>query len=105
MTTTTTTVSTAPPAPAAPDRPAATAGAAREGEAFPVVWEQPGDARRYWTRQRIHWAEPRTPLSYAFSRHVIEAGINPAAAAYDLPFRFEMRSFNTYLYYAIRPDS
>jgi pyruvate,water dikinase len=103
MTTTTTTISTAPPAPAAPDRPAATAGAAREGEAFPVVWEQPGDAKLYWTRQRIHWAEPRTPLSHAFSRHVIEAGINPAAAAYDLPFRFEMRSFNTYLYYAIRP--
>lgn len=68
---------------------------------FPVRWEQPDDARRFWTLDRMHWPAPVTPLDFAlYHATVFEHGFNRAAQAYELPTRVQVRRINTYRYSA-----
>src|SRR5262245_35971461 len=66
---------------------------------FPVTWEQPDDAKRFWTFQRMHCPEPITPMAGEFFRF-FEAGTNRASEACARPVRIRARRINTYFYMA-----
>jgi rifampicin phosphotransferase len=69
---------------------------------FPVRWERPDDAKRFWTLDRMHWPEPVTPLDFSLYHAVgFIYGFNAATRAYHLPAQFEVRRINTYRYVAI----
>ena len=70
---------------------------------FPIVWEQPGDERGFWERDRMHYPEPITLLDDNFIRIIFEHGFNHAAAAYEMPIRGAARRFGTYMYQSMAP--
>ena len=71
---------------------------------FPVTGQTPGDVSRYWERNLVHYPEPVTPLEFEFGVETWTIhGLNHAAAAYDLPIRFDGRRINGYVYQTIIP--
>lgn len=70
---------------------------------FPVTWEQPGDARLFWTLDLMHCPAPLTPLTHALIRYMYQDAISTAAAELELPIRALNRQINTYMYSAIFP--
>ena len=71
---------------------------------FPVTWEQPGDARFFWTLDLMHCPAPLTPLTHALIRYMYQDAISTAAAELELPIRAMNRQINTYMYSAIYPS-
>ncbi|MBX3015156.1 MAG: hypothetical protein KF832_26795 [Caldilineaceae bacterium] len=69
---------------------------------FPVTWERPADAQRFWLRQRMHFPEPMTPLDEWLLQGEFE-GAQRAAQHYGLPLICQGRCFNTYAYAHITP--
>jgi phosphoenolpyruvate synthase/pyruvate phosphate dikinase len=71
-------------------------------KSFPVTWEDPTDAERYWVTDLMHYAYPKTPLwgalTDAFPRGMGKAfvGVPPAPPARQL-------TFNGYVYSEVRP--
>ena len=70
---------------------------------FPVEWANPDDALLFWTRERMHFSEPVTPLSEDAWAVCLYSGFNRAWAAYDLGLRQIGRRINSYHYEAIVP--
>lgn len=73
---------------------------ALQSTGFPVTWDNPEDARLFWTLDRMHWSDPAPMLIMDFAP---ESGIPAAATEYDLPLRFLNRRINTYCYSHIGP--
>ncbi len=67
---------------------------------FPVEWDDPSQEHLFWTRERMHYPEPVKPVIESLDP---EAGLNFAAATYDLPIRYHARVINTYRYTAVSP--
>jgi len=70
---------------------------------FPVEWADPDDALLFWTRERMHFPAPVTPLSEDAWAVCLYSGFNRAWAAYDLGLRQIGRRINSYHYEAIVP--
>jgi phosphohistidine swiveling domain-containing protein len=69
---------------------------------FPVVWKHPDDARMFWQPERLHFADPMTPMDYAFMA-VAHDQLNWAFEQYGLPIRYHYRLFNHRWFYTIAP--
>jgi phosphohistidine swiveling domain-containing protein len=70
---------------------------------FPVTWDDPVDARLFWTFDRMHWPTPITPMTGQYLEYMYADGFNRAAQAYELPSRVFTRRINTYHYRAVAP--
>jgi pyruvate,water dikinase len=69
---------------------------------FPVAWDRPDDARRYWTLDRMHWPAPVTPLDFAaYHATTFAHGFDRAAESFALAARAHVRRINTYRYTAL----
>ena len=66
---------------------------------FPVVWDDPSDARQTWTFDPAHFSEPIAPLSYAVAAAFFVGG-NAGLEQWGLPFEVHVQRLNTYLYTA-----
>lgn len=71
---------------------------------FQFAWEQPGDDRGFWERDRMHFPEPIVPLDYSMMRTVYGQGFNRAAEQYGAPVRAHARRFGAYFYSAMAPN-
>lgn len=72
---------------------------------FPVVWEKPGDEHLYWTRDRMHFPRPVTPLATTAEVSALTQGFAFAADTLDLPVVPRYTAFNGYLYSTGQPRS
>jgi pyruvate,water dikinase len=70
---------------------------------FPVQWERPEDATRFWERELMHVPMQATVLDDAFMQLWIEGGFNAACEAYSMPVRNRYLRINTYEYQSIAP--
>lgn len=73
------------------------------GAAFPVTWHYPGDERKFWTLDLMHFPEPVGPLAAAFLTAVYAGGFQRAAEHYDMPIRMRFLHINTYIYQSTYP--
>lgn len=85
-----------------------TASAPRAGDAqaapdFPVTWDDPSDAARYWTHDRWAFAGPIAPLSYQLMTDMYR-GFGLGAEPYSLPLHMRPARINTFVYVANCPD-
>jgi hypothetical protein len=69
---------------------------------FPVVWEDPEDARSYWVTDLQHSAYPRVPLAWALSQ-AFPRGMGKAFAGAPPPPPPRELTFNGYVYTEVRP--
>jgi pyruvate,water dikinase len=70
---------------------------------FPVTWHYPGDERKFWTMDPMHFPEPIRPLAAAFLTAVYATGFDRAAEHYDMPIRMRFLHINMYIYQSIYP--
>lgn len=71
---------------------------------FPVVWDDPSDARQAWTFDPVHFSEPIAPLPHAVVAAFLVGG-NAGFERAGLPVQLRVHRLNTYLYIAISPKS
>ncbi|MDP6821782.1 MAG: hypothetical protein QF554_00625 [Dehalococcoidia bacterium] len=69
---------------------------------FPVEWNSPEDADRFWTRDRMHQPFPVPVLAGDFMERTTGAGMNKAHEYYGRPIRMERRRFNCYTFATVR---
>jgi pyruvate,water dikinase len=68
---------------------------------FPVVWDEPSDADRSWTRDQQHSPDPLRPLGGEFG-YFVAHGFTFAFRYFSIPVAaFRCRTFNGYLYTSI----
>ncbi|MCL4833352.1 MAG: hypothetical protein KJZ86_12985 [Caldilineaceae bacterium] len=72
---------------------------------FPVVWENPADAKHMWTLDRVHGGEVVSALTVSLSRAVLTTSFSQAAAQYAIPIRMETRHINGYSFGTVVPVS
>lgn len=72
---------------------------------FPVTWEEPSDADRFFERENQHFPGQMTALEYSFAQLIFRHGFNGGCEHYGLPVRNTFRRINTYGYQAIGPVS
>ena len=72
---------------------------------FPVAWERPEDAHRFWERETMHMPGQSTMLDDSFARRWCDAGFNAGCEDYSMPVRNAYRRVNTYAYQSIAPIS
>ena len=72
-------------------------------ENFAVTWENPDDQRLHWNLDSYHYPNAMAPLAFELTATIYEDGCSRAATEFDMPFRFEGRRINTYLFRAIIP--
>lgn len=82
---------------------AAETGRPAAGPELPDPWREPGDAERFWERDRMHFPDQLTVLDDAHVQVVIDHGVNHGSRYYGLPFRSATRRFWTYHYFEDRP--
>src|SRR5947209_3823477 len=71
---------------------------------FPIIWQNPDDARLYWTLDRVHWPDPMAPLVFAIAGEALAHGLTAAARAYERSIvGVRVQRINTYRYQAIIP--
>jgi pyruvate,water dikinase len=71
---------------------------------FPVMWDDPADARLAWTFDRVHWPDPMPPLVFAVAGEALARGLTRASQAQERPIQaIHVRHINTYRYQAIVP--
>lgn len=71
---------------------------------FPVVWEKPGDELLFWKADRMHFAEPMSPMS-EFFREAFNTGFRTASVASDVPVAAPYGRFNNFFfYYNVEPQ-
>ncbi|HET7559270.1 MAG TPA: hypothetical protein VFK80_04860, partial [Limnochordia bacterium] len=72
-------------------------------EHFPVVWDDPSDAQRFWEQDRMHFPAPIPPvMALFFEAH--NAGFKHAFAHYEIPLvGLDLRRYNTYAYNSVIP--
>jgi phosphohistidine swiveling domain-containing protein len=71
---------------------------------FPVMWPEPGDARLFWERERLHFPHSVTPMDAALIDIIANEGFATAARTYELPL-VEARAIviNTYVFQSLVP--
>lgn len=69
---------------------------------FPVEWDDPADAARFWSRDRMHNPFPSPILAGQFGELTTLAGMNKAHEAYGRPIRMERRRINCFFYSTAR---
>ena len=71
---------------------------------FPVTWENPDDARLFWTREVVHYPDQLSPLQVSIMEEAWVPGWYAAAAAYELPVVGPRGLLvNTYMYTTMVP--
>lgn len=70
---------------------------------FPVVWQNPDDAKRLWTFDRVHSGEVVPTLMVSLSRKVLAPNFGAAAESYGMPLQMEMRHINAYSFTSVTP--
>ena len=70
---------------------------------FPVVWDPPEEAQRFWERETMHMPGQSTMLDDSFGRRWVDAGFNAGCEDYSMPVRNAYRRVNTYIYQSIAP--
>ena len=74
-------------------------------EDFPVEWEDPADAERFFERENQHFPGQLRVLEYSLLKRLFAYGFNGGCEHYGLPVRNTFRLYNTYAYQAIGPIS
>jgi phosphohistidine swiveling domain-containing protein len=69
---------------------------------FPVVWQRADDVGMFWQLERLHFADPMTPMDYAFMADAHDQ-LSWSLERYGLPIRYHYRLLNHRWYYAIAP--
>ncbi|HLF40780.1 MAG TPA: PEP-utilizing enzyme [Acidimicrobiia bacterium] len=71
---------------------------------FPVTWADPADEERLWQRDRMHWPDQATPLTFSVMEATFGPGFGAAARGLRLPLgEAAARRINTYLYMDMAP--
>jgi phosphohistidine swiveling domain-containing protein len=70
---------------------------------FPVIWDDPTDAARYWTHDRWAVPGPISPLSFQLMTDMY-GGFGLGAGVYGLPIHMRGARVNTFVYVANCPD-
>ena len=73
------------------------------GDEFPVVWDDPEDAKLTWEREDEHFDRVLPPLSIEFITNGPDYGIQKRLAAIDFPLLVRHRAFNGRFYVSGRP--
>ena len=73
--------------------------------AFPVQWDNPDDARVFWSWERMHFPHPVGWLAESVHIRSLSGGFGSAGEKYSLPVRILYRVFNRYVYTGIAPRS
>ncbi len=71
---------------------------------FPFEWENPDDARLYWTRDGVHQPKPSLPLRHSFGAEIIGAGSERASQVCPTPGRYRSIVVNGYDFETHIPD-
>jgi pyruvate,water dikinase len=69
-------------------------------EAFPVAWEDEGEARRPWSWDQKHMPGPISPLGMDICRLSFDSGMTRGLQAIGQPVSVRSRRINTFLYQA-----
>ncbi len=72
-------------------------------EDFPVEWDSMDDARRFWTRDPMHFPSPLPLLAFEFVKLCQGGGMNRAFEHYGGPIRMHRLRINCYIYNTVRP--
>lgn len=72
---------------------------------FPVTWDVPEEAHRFWERETMHLPGQSTTLDAEFLRRWGDEGFNAACEDFSMPVRNTYRRVNTYVYQSITPVS
>jgi rifampicin phosphotransferase len=72
---------------------------------FPVDWDPPEQAHRFWERETMHMPGQATTLDDSFARRWCDAGFNAACEDYSMPVRNAYLRLNSYVYQSIAPVS
>ncbi len=70
---------------------------------FPITWDNPEDAKLYWSFDRMHWPTPITPMTGQYLEYIFADGFNRALQACELPISAYTRRINTYHYDSAAP--
>lgn len=71
---------------------------------FPVVWENPEDARLLWTFDPVHSGEVIPTLMASLSGQLLPSGFSTAAQQYGMSLQMDMRHVNAYSYTSVTPQ-
>src|SRR4029078_13530773 len=66
-------------------------------------WEQPEDAQRFWTADRMHFPFALTKIDTVLTRLVYNEGLNHGFETYDMPLRAVGRNFWSHAYMSVAP--
>ncbi|MBT4072143.1 MAG: hypothetical protein HOE75_00425 [Chloroflexi bacterium] len=69
---------------------------------FPVEWDAPEDANRYWTRDRMHQPFAMPILAGDFFQLSTGVGMNLAHEHYGRPIRMDRSLINCYMFASVR---
>ena len=72
---------------------------------FPVEWDPPEQAQRFWERETMHMPGQSTTLDDSLCRRWVDAGFNAACEDYSMPVRNAYLRVNSYVYQSIAPVS
>ena len=64
---------------------------------FPVVWDDPEDETLFWFFDRMHTADPLSPVDDILW-HMVYDGVNHTHETFGIPTRMRVKLINTYLY-------
>lgn len=70
---------------------------------FPVTWQNPGEARRLWRLDPLHYPRPLPLLEHDLHQGYDATGSNLALERYNFPFKWVLRNINGYLYNSVIP--
>ncbi|MBI1801715.1 MAG: hypothetical protein HYR71_08825 [Chloroflexi bacterium] len=71
---------------------------------FPFEWENPEDAKLFWTRDTVHEPKPSLPFRHSFSRDLIGAGIGRVHQVFPFPGSSRSIRVNGYTFSTDMPD-
>lgn len=68
---------------------------------FPITWEDPADALKFWTWEKMHFPHPVRPLVQTAQLRPAARGQAVAAERYNLPVRIRTCVFNGYAFQSV----
>jgi len=72
---------------------------------FPVAWDHPDEAHRFWERETMHMPGQSTMLDAELMRRWCDGGFNAACEDFSMPVRNTYKRVNSYVYQSILPVS
>ena len=76
----------------------------RQGSAFPVTWDDPGDAEEMWMLDQIHCPSPLRRLDYELRLRTFIVATNRSNRRFGLPLRSEPKLIHGFVYNKIVMD-